>query len=302
MILVLLLLYIGGLIQMSDMERKMFIWTFQNLDYFTWIHGKGLSATNPLYMPMCYFLLFSFVLFPIITMCIPNWFKLCRVDGLYELPLSLHNNKQLCKDVQSKMFWYTFLTDMNIYTPVVYYHSDTLINEIQDDTETFIMKPVYGTQGSRVTRVTLEEYKKHSSNNVILQKLVKDCTYDKARHFRIHTLSYNRVFGIIEKKQLNNTTASNGGNGSKNRICEHMICDFLSEPEQNQVYAISLRLATVHAGALKDLPHLGWDVCLTCDGPCVFEGNLSATTNEGDGMYETYMKTMKEFYSKTCIK
>lgn len=296
-LIIILVLFIICFILMSDMERKMYFWTIQNIEYFTWLQGKGFTATDPIYIVKCYGSILLFPLFPIISKLIPNWDKLFHLEGsFYVIPISIKNNKQLCKNVQSKMFWYNFFTEMNINTPLVYYHSNKLINEIPDDKETFIMKPEYGTQGSQISQVTLEEYKKHSSKNVLLQKLVKDCTYDKARHFRINTLSNNKVFSIIEKKQHSDKIASNGANGAKNTICENLICNFLSLSEQNQINDISLRLAYVHSNNLKDIPHIGWDVCLTCDGPYVFEGNLGACVDEDDGIYEKYLKVISDFY------
>ena len=287
-----IVLFVICLVLMSETKRKMYFWTIQNFDYFLWLQSKGFTATNPIYIPICYISLLIFPFFPIISILFPlDIFP--QIGSFYVVPISLHNNKNLCKDIQSKMFWYNFFTKMNINTPKVYYHSNTLINKIPDNKETFIMKPEYGTQGSQVTKVTLEEYFLNSSKNVILQEMIKDCNYDKARFFRIHTISNNSIFSIIEKKQNNNKIAPNGANGAESRVCKNLICDFLDQSEQIEIDNISLRLANVHSQNLKDIPHIGWDVCLTCDGAYVFEGNLGAYMEDN---YKEYLKIITKFY------
>ena len=150
---------------MTDTDRKMYIWSLQNYSYFIWLYGTGFTATTPLYIVKCIFAIILFpILFPIISVLFPAWDKLFGFQGeFYVLPISLHNdkNQKLCRSVQSKMFWYIFLNENNIKTPIVYYYLNNgdlkSVNKIPDK-KLFIMKPEYGTEGSNISKVTLDDF------------------------------------------------------------------------------------------------------------------------------------------------
>lgn len=69
---------------------------------------------------------------------------------------------------------------------------------------------------------------------------------------------------------------------------------FLSTTEQNYIQEISNQLTALHKKTFYEIPIIGWDICLTCDGPYVFEGNLGCDIEEYN--YDEYIKYMKLIY------
>jgi hypothetical protein len=55
---------------------------------------------------------------------------------LYPLAISVHKNKKLSKQMQSKLFWYHCFSENGIQTPKIYYLKNKeliQINQIQED-------------------------------------------------------------------------------------------------------------------------------------------------------------------------
>jgi hypothetical protein len=241
--------------------------------------------------------------YPMIACVIPKWDKLFNLEGqLYPVPLSLKHNKQLCKDMQSKLFWYYTFRYNDIKTPKIYLHyinsKIETINEL-DNSKFFITKPNYGTEGKSIKKIKIEELKNEYYNDMLLQEYIYDCYSVNTRHFRIYTVSFNKtvyMFGTYEYKQPNKyKIASNHANGSIIKYCNNNTCNFLSHSENIYIKDISDKLINLHTNKFKDIPFIGWDVCLTCNGPYVFEGNLGAGVN--DNLYNEYITLMNKVYS-----
>lgn len=294
------------------MNYKIYIWTLQNYKYFIWLYSKNFSATQNMYVLkiIIFCILFPFF-FPIISVLIPNYDDLLYLEGASILvPLALHRDKNdLTKKMQSKLFWYKTFKNNNILTPEIYYYYNSeskrlqKINELPYNINTFIIKPEYGTEGSNIIKADYNTYTKLLSNtkqNLILQEYVLDCYYKFARHFRINTLFNNNnvsIFYIDERKQTSLKIASNHANGGIIRNCGDINCDFLSEEEQEQIIIISDKLKKLHIKELNIIPFIGWDVCLTCNGPYVFEGNLGASMTSNKLIYQKYISIMTEIYN-----
>jgi len=236
-----------------------------------------------------------------VAFLIPSWDKWFGLHGSsYAIPISLMKNKELSKNMQSKLFWYNCFMENNIKTPKVYFHfvdnKQIKVNKL-DRSAFYIIKPNYGTQGKNIQKIKWDELPNHLYNELILQEFVYDCFTDKARHFRINTISYKNVsiFSIDERKQTTGKIASNHANGGKISFCKNNICDFLSISEQNELTYISNKLVELHKQQFKKIALIGWDVCLTCIGAYVFEGNVGADIEEYN--YDEYINIMNKIYN-----
>lgn len=252
-----------------------------------------------------FFGLLFVMFFPLLAFFIPEWHTLLNTNGvLHSVIISVNKNKLLSKNVQSKLFWYYCFSQNDINTPKVYYYLKdktlTKINEIEEynKNEYFIIKPNYGTQGQSIIKIKINELSK-MNNDTLLQEFVTDCFVKQARHFRINTININEniiVFSIDERKQNNNIKiASNHANGGIITFCKKNNCDFLSNIEQQYIKEISNKLLVLHNTQFKEIPIIGWDACLTCNGPYVFEGNIGCDIE--DYNYDEYMKIMKLIYT-----
>jgi glutathione synthase/RimK-type ligase-like ATP-grasp enzyme len=259
-----------------------------------------------------YVILFPF-LFPIIATLIPQYDALLGLDGVFfVIPISLHRDKHnITKKMQSKLYWYYTFKRNNILTPTVYYYFNSnkkkliSINNISSQkNDIFIIKPNYGTEGSNILKETIATFKNMLSNTkqeLLLQEYVKDCYNDSARHFRIITLCNNNevvIFTINETKQLDkNKIASNFANGGIITYCGIINCDFLSKEEQQHITTVCNSLKELHKNEFDIIPFIGWDVCLTCNGPYVFEGNLGAGISNPD-IYAKYISILSDMYDE----
>ena len=283
----------------NPMNMFMYYLGIKHIDYFLWtayIFNGNILWTY--YLRYLVFLIVFIFSFPLITL-VPNWHKIINTGGvLHVLACSLHNNKELSKKIQNKLFWYYCFNENNIKTPKIYcYYQDSKPNYINDlDSHEYILKPIYGTQGQNITKIHENEINQNIKNGDILQEYITDCYVNGARHFRINTLYYNSasIFSIEEIKQAKeNKIASNHANGGNITLC-YNNCDFLSNDETKQIDSINKQLLNLHTSQFTDIPLIGWDVCLTCNGPYVFEGNLGS---EIDYYYDDYIKIMENIYS-----
>jgi len=277
----------------------------QNIDYYVW-HLNKINNNILLRYKLYYISLsvFFFIFFPIIAFLIPTWDKWFNTNGvLHSVAISVYKNKILSKNMQSKLFWYYVFLQNNIKTPKVYYYLKNKIlikiNEIEEYniSNDFIMKPNYGTQGQSIIKIKLNELS-NLKNEFLLQEFIMDCFTKKARHFRINTIFIDgnaKLFFILEMKQNNNyKIASNNVNGGLITICKNNNCDFLSNMEQLYIQEISEKLLLLHKKSFHEIPIIGWDVCLTCNGPYVFEGNLGCGIHEY--YYDEYIEIMNLIY------
>ena len=299
---------------MSHMNYKMYIWTLYNYKYFFWLYSKNFSATQYIYIfkiVICC-ILFPFF-FPIIATFIPQYDLLFGFEGEYFVfPISLHRDtSNITKKMQSKLFWYYTFKRNNILTPKVYYYFNNknnklnLINDISvAKNDIFIIKPKYGTEGSNIIKGTITTFTNmlsYTKQDLLLQEYVKDCYIDSVRHFRINTLCNNDevlIFSIDERKQLDkDKVASNHANGGIITYCGEVNCDFLCKEEQQQIIMICNSLKELHKKEFDIIPFIGWDVCLTCDGTYVFEGNLGAAMIINQEVYAKYISIMTDIYN-----
>jgi hypothetical protein len=104
-----------------------------------------------------------------------------------------------------------------------------------------------------------------------------------------------QVFSIDERKQTNpQKIASNHAAGADVTFCKNNHCDFLSRRENEYIHQVCRQLVELHRKEFGVVPLIGWDVCLTCDGPYVFEGNLGADIEPYN--YKEYMTMVHEIY------
>ena len=207
--------------------------------------------------------------------------------------------------MQSKLFWYECLVKNKINTPKVYYHiiNKTIkeINKPESNISKFIIKPNYGTVCIGIKKIDVSEIKNIKQNDIIIQEYITDCFTKYARHFRINTIYVEKnayIFTIYESISNNKAIASNYlgsvlGNMTT-RVCRNNNCEFLSVIEQQYIKDIGDKLINLHNNVFSKIPVIGWDICLTCDGPYVFEGNLGASINEYK--YNEYIDTMTNIY------
>ena len=189
---------------------------------------------------------------------------------------------------------------------IFYYYKDQklqIINDIPENEQIFIMKPEYGTEGAGVRKCSVKdfmEYIKSINTNYILQEYIQDCFYENTRHFRINTTCVNgvtKVFSVDERKQINNNKiASNHANGGIVTICHDNKCEFLSIVEQRYIKQACNSLVKLHKDDFDVIPLIGWDVCLTCNGPYYFEGNIGAAITEE--IYPKYLRFIDDLYNK----
>jgi len=306
-----IVLFCVCLFLISSEDRYMYLYSLQHTDYFLWHLFKfdGLSLT--IWGTIMYFLYINY--FPIIALFIPDWDKVFHIHGSFDcVPYSLMGNKELTYKVQSKLFWYHCFTENGIKTPKIYYHvlNGSVIPIHPLEKGPFILKPNYGTQGIKIRKIEGDEIKSIQKDKWIafrydeklIQEYVSDCFVDTARHFRIITSYKNdaRLFAIKELKQDGTKIASNHANGANAVTCKLSGCDFLSEQENRFILKSCVQLLELHEKEFKTVPFIGWDVCLTCDGPYVFEGNLGASMGPSD-YYPEYKQIMAELY-KTSFK
>ena len=265
-----------------------------------------------MYSYVCLSLIFYLYInyFPIVAFILPEWDNIFDLHGcLYCIPIALSKNKDIPYKMQSKLFWYHCFQEHGIKTPKVYFHIidgkiipvNIVKKEITQEM-VFILKPNYGTQGRNIHKIEsneLLEIKKrlYEYNDKLVQEYVSDCFVDTARHFRINTVSHPtfQVFSIDERKQTNKKKiVSNHAAGADVTFCKNNICDFLTRRENEYIGEICRKLIELHRKEFGVVPLIGWDVCLTCDGPYVFEGNLGADIEPYN--YKEYMNMVNEIY------
>jgi hypothetical protein len=66
--------------------------------------------------------------------------------------------------------------------------------------------------------------------------------------------------------------------------------------EQSYINTISQKLLLLHENKFKEIPIIGWDICLTCNGAYVFEGNIGCDIENYN--YDEYMKYMNLIYKE----
>jgi hypothetical protein len=241
-----------------------------------------------------------------LSIIVSDWERFILFNGeLTSIPIALqkdNRNYEVTKKMQSKLEWYYTFTRYNINTPKVFYNGKTLLNPISPDIETFIKKPIYGTEGSKVSKINKRDLNSAFEESYIIQEYISDCFTDFARHIRIMTYCDNankcHVFFIKEDRQSTDSITSNRSNkGTIQTICKNNFCDFLSRKEQRQITHVSKKLLKLHQKEFNIVPFIGWDVSLSSKGPIVFEGNLGGGMNVSNEIYAKYKQLINALYS-----
>ena len=280
---------------------NMFIKTIRNYRYFIWLNKIN---TSKFYLLKFIFGLITLILmFPIISFY-PYWeyITLGCIGNSY-VPLAADKDTKkydLCKKMNNKYEWYKIFTTNNINTPEIYYLNKHKLL-YTDPNKFYIMKPIYGSQGTNIKKVKLKNYLKiisNTSDEYLLQEYIKDCFTSKARHFRITTLFIENnayIFSISEYKQSSNLEVSNKTLGGIRTDCKNLICDFLNNNEIKYLENISKKLLKLHKNTFSICPFIGFDLTLSCEGPVVFEGNLGGCIPKN--LYKEYYTILWHLYS-----
>ena len=293
-----IVLYLLSVVCMSKTDRLMYIYSIKHIDFFVWQYSKSKHIKANYYLLVGIILL---LFFPILSL-IPNSDIFFRCKGIISPTIvSLIHDKEMPRNLASKMFWYHCFTQHKINTPKVYFHvvGKEIIKLNEPDSVYCIIKPNYGAEGKNVEKIRVDEIPAYAYHNMVAQEYVKDCYQEHARYFRINTMSHKSVFilSIDELTQLDKTNiVSNHASGSQSKYCSK-YCDHLSYSEQSDLFAISEKLLALHEQEFVKVPLLGWDVCLTDKGPYVFEGNLGGEISE-IGDYPKFTKMMDEIYAE----
>lgn len=302
-------IFVLSFLMMHKSNRRLYLYTLYNSKYFLWLFNRDMSL-KPFYKITCLiqFIVFIFI-YPMLSIINPN-VDFSSYGEFIVLPISLQRDDkdyELTKSMQNKLYWYKIFKKYNINTPEVFLYFDSnkiiKINDFNKNETIYIMKPVYGTEGQNIKKITLPEFMKYiktSKDQVLLQQYIKDCWTNNARNFRIvtfHDQNQTQVFFVKENFQNNiNKIASNVGNGGIPKMCKNVECDFLTYKEQHLLMNISERLIHLHYSEFKIIPFIGWDVILSCDGPYLLEGNVGATMKNTNEYYKKYVEHMKRIY------
>lgn len=310
-----LILFWVAMIRLSPMDSKIYWWTLENCDFFIWVvrhfNHNFSTHTNNLTKFVVSGALF-FPLFPIVAWIDPQWDKTLNYEGMHHgMVVSLHRDRWsgetgLVQRMQSKLWWYRCFGAAGIRTPQVYYHYDasqrslTPVTHVKIDDMPCIVKPEYGTGGSSIQKSTLAAVLSCPPvypNNMVIQEYIQDGFVDYPRHFRIYTTMLGgnvSVFSIDSRSQLD--TGGISSNIAQGGTMQPYHPESLSTEENAMIQEITSQLCQLHRHQFHILPIIGWDVCLTLDGPYVFEGNVGATIP--DHMYDAYMEFMRRVYQE----
>lgn len=301
----LMILFIIVILLLNNKSNlKLYVLSIKHYKYFIWMYHKGFCGSWVYKCKLSVFVLAFTFIYPLVSL-IPDWERRIGFNGeIIILPISLHRdnaNYDICKRMNDKYEWFKMLEKHNIPTPDVYYVNLSQIKTTPNRTH-FVMKPIYGTQGTNIEICTKEEYLEKISTKAdvyILQEYIQDCFTPDTRHFRIMTSCIHNetyVFFINEYKQNSEYVSSNKANGGIKRTCTDVVCDFLTDTENDQLSFISKRLIFLHNKELSIIPFIGWDVSLSCNGPYVFEGNLGASINKE--RYAEYSRHIWNLYDE----
>lgn len=245
------LVYILTIFLMKTHDRKFWLISIRNSKYFLWLYKRDFETPKFYKIKILLFVLFFLLLFPFLSIIVSDWERFILFNGeLTSIPIALqkdNRNYEVTKKMQSKLEWYYTFTRYNINTPKVFYNGKTLLNPISPDIETFIKKPIYGTEGSKVSKINKRDLNSAFEESYIIQEYISDCFTDFARHIRIMTYCDNankcHVFFIKEDRQSTDSITSNRSNkGTIQTICKNNFCDFLSRKEQRQITHVSKKI------------------------------------------------------------
>lgn len=198
---------------------------------------------------------------------------------------------KIVEQMSSKLYWAKFFSVHGIPHPILYVSTCEGVRTIHkkvDPESIYVQKPIRGSLGFNVKKVTGEEALR-SPANTIVQQYINSCEPNKIRHFRFVTLfdgtpyrlKYNEV---LTKKHSKSEVSSNGASDSNKKIivCKDFVCDNINHV-MLPVYKLMNMLLKVHKSEWPMVFSIGWDLALHCesedDAKCyVLEGNIMHST------------------------
>tara|TARA_B110000483_G_C18064739_1_gene491713 strand:- start:56 stop:997 length:942 start_codon:yes stop_codon:yes gene_type:complete len=280
-------LYALSFYLLPKQDKLFFLYTVKNIDYLIWLSKLNFQLFVPgIYAKYQFGALGFLIFYPFLALFDRNWKEKYGLTGeLYEFPFILErdraNNYQVCKNVQSKYYWYTTFTKHDISTPKVYYYNDKLINEFANEKMTYIKKPEYGGEGAGIEKISLEEYRNTEyDHSVILQEYLKDCHSKSARGVRVFTYCENkkaRNYYIWFDTQTTDDFRTQAHHKTTRVFCDLERCEELTVKENDFIGDLTPKLRKLHEEEFHIIPIMSWDMILTCDDAYVFEGNMCPT-------------------------
>lgn len=298
----------------------LFIFTMKKLDqilllsFFEHIHiipeimslNFQFSSSNIL----IYFIVLMFS--PFISTFIPHKYY-DYIYTFYPISYILKNNGyELLINGTNKLFWYNYFNKNNINTPKVYVtfinkETKTLHPFDNNSKKEYIIKPIYGAESTGIYKVTYSQFlnmiqnKKIKSDYLFQEIVVDPFTNANARDFRIITQccnNTNKLVIIVSRNQYKNNIITTSGNGGKIIVLDNKQFEKFSAIEKQQLLSISKKLINLHKKDFSVFPFVGWDVCLTKNGPFLFEANLIGETRYSKEYSNYYLQELNKIYNK----
>ena len=176
---------------------------------------------------------------------------------------------ELDEHFYSKLYWYNVFRLNGINTPSILLYKlegkTIYLNEYSMD-KYYIYKPIYGGIGIGIKKVNGKEIKdliQNDNTDFLIQELLFDCTYKKAKHFRYNSLYTGDNHGLYTAKEDDETNiTSNLGEYS---ICENMKCNDLDKNQQIQLDIMINKLRILHKNHFPHVFALSWDLMINCE-------------------------------------
>ena len=199
------------------------------------------------------------------------------------------------RELQSKIFWDTYLPRHGIKVPQLYATTKPFrVYEDIDPDKEYISKPEYGTTGDGVEIIRGVDVGPTRKNHLIQEKIIS-CGYHGARTFRVITTYDGEVLVVYEYKNDNEIT-SNLAKGATPRVRTNV-------PEIAETVDT---LRTLHVRDFDFCFTIGWDLMVDCDDVYVLEGNwpsglYGSINNNDDEFFEKVKSKANRFYALNNI-
>lgn len=305
-----IVLYILCLFTMKKLDRILLLSLFKHIDTvyeFSKLNFKFSSSNSIIYLIIV-------LLFPFISTFVPDKYY-GVIYTYYPIPYILKNNNfDLLINGSSKLFCYNYFNRNYINTPKVYLTSEnskiTNLNPINDKlNKQYIIKPIWGAEAAGIKNVNYDKLlqiirNKDLKYDFLVQDFISDpFTNANARDFRIITQNCNGVNKVIlivsrsQYKKKSIITTKTNGNGVKYIPITNIEFNKFSAIEQHQLSSITKTLIKLHKKDFEFFPFIGWDVCLTNNGPYLYEINLISETRFTKEYTEYYLDEINKLYN-----
>lgn len=198
-------------------------------------------------------------------------------------------DNEASKILDNKLFWYKFFTKYGVKTPQIHgiIKDGNLIGSL-DKSKTYIIKPDDGFGGQGVGTYTHGKTQIPKTGVYLIQEKIQTCNTNQPQSMRIITLSKHgtiKLFLVRYMKQPDPTkVTTNGCTSSTHKRVDGGYFVSVEDGSKEKIPNDLLHRINNAVGLAKDLhskipniPTLGWDVILSCDGPYFLEGNLDST-------------------------